>query len=144
MNPLFSRAGDGHDFGDGLVCRIPSASTDGAWCAFEVTLEPGRAVPTHVHARDDELHYVLEGEVELRCGERTFTAAPGAMAVLPRGIPHAIRNRSAAPARLLNLFFPGGFDDFVTELDRSGSSDEAVRDSLRARHGVRLLRQDDA
>jgi quercetin dioxygenase-like cupin family protein len=108
-----------------------------------VTLGPGQGVPLHVHARDDEMHYVLEGEIELQCGERVFTAEAGAMASLPRGIPHAIRNRSAAPARFLNLFFPGGFDDFVAELNRLSLADaanEAKRDEIRAKYGIRFIR----
>ena len=143
MNPLMIGPGEGEDFGNGLVRRVSTASTGGAWCAFEVTLGPDEGVPPHVHARDDEMHYVLEGEIELQCGERVFAAQAGAMASLPRGIPHAIRNRSAAPARFLNLFFPGGFDDFVAELNRlrlAGAADEAKRDEIRANYGIRFIR----
>lgn len=143
MNPLMIGPGEGEDFGNGLVRRVSTASTGGAWCAFEVTLGPDGGVPLHVHARDDEMHYVLEGEIEFQCGERVLTAGTGAMAVLPRGIPHAVRNRSAAPARFLNLFFPGGFDDFVAELNRLSLADaanEAKRDEIRAKYGIRFSR----
>ncbi|MCE2652861.1 MAG: cupin domain-containing protein [Planctomycetaceae bacterium] len=143
MNPLMIGPGVGEDFGNGLVRRVSTASTGGAWCAFEVTLGPGEGVPLHVHARDDEMHYVLEGEIDFQCGDQVFAAQAGAMASLPRGIPHAVRNRSAAPARFLTLFFPGGFDDFVAELNRlrlADAADEAKRDEIRAKYGIRFIR----
>jgi len=143
MNPLMIGPGEAEDFGNGLIRRVSTASTGGAWCAFEVTLGSGEGVPLHVHARDDEMHYVLEGEIELQCGDQVFAAQAGAMASLPRGIPHAVRNRSAAPARFLNLFFPGGFDDFVAELNglrSADTADEAKRDEIRTKYGVRFIR----
>jgi|688.fasta_scaffold262635_3 quercetin dioxygenase-like cupin family protein len=142
MNSLTIGPGVGQDFGKGLVRRVSTASAGGAWCACVVTLGPDEGVPPHVHARDDEMHYVLEGEIEFQCGERVLAAGAGAMAVLPRGIPNAFRNRSAILARFLNLFFPGGFADVVADLDRlslADATDEAKRDEIRAKYGVRFI-----
>jgi mannose-6-phosphate isomerase-like protein (cupin superfamily) len=143
MQPVIVRPGEGQDFGDGLYCRITSASTGGAYCVFEQVTAPGEGVPLHVHSRDDEVYYILEGQYEMQCGERTFTAAAGAMVVIPRGVPHAFRNPADTPTRALTLFIPGGFDDFVAELNQlppEDASDERKRDVIRAKHGVRFLR----
>jgi len=142
MNPVIVRPGEGRDFGDGLLCRITSASTGGAYCAFEQTLAPGRGVPLHVHSRDDEVYYILEGRLEMQCGERIFTAEVGAMVVVPRGIPHAFDNPTEMPVRFLNLFIPGGFDEFVAELNQlppEDAADEDKRNVIRRKYGVEFL-----
>jgi mannose-6-phosphate isomerase-like protein (cupin superfamily) len=143
MNPVIVSPGEGRDFGDGLLCRITSASTGGAYCACEQILAPGQGVPLHVHSRDDEVYYILEGQYEIQCGERSFTAEAGAMVVIPRGIPHAFHNPADTPSRALMLFIPGGFDEFVAELNRlppEDAVDENKRDVVRRKYGVEVLR----
>jgi hypothetical protein len=49
-------------------------------------------------------------------------AEAGAMAMLPRTIPHAFRNPTNKPARALTVFIPGGFDAFVLELSSAGAA----------------------
>lgn len=143
FEPCVSVGGTGRESGDGLVCRIPSSATGGASCTFEQTLAPGAGVPLHVHAHDDEVHVVLEGNVAIHCGDRAFTAASGTVAFLPRRVPHAFRNPGDAPARLVTVFTPGGFDDLVAELrgmHAADAGDETKRDVIRARHGIRIIR----
>jgi mannose-6-phosphate isomerase-like protein (cupin superfamily) len=142
MNAVIVNPAEGRDFGDGLLCRITSASTGGAYCAFEQLLAPGQGVPLHVHSRDDEVYYILEGRLRMQCGHRLFTAEVGAMAFIPRGIPHAFHNATDTPTRFLNLFIPGGFDDFVAELNQlspEDAADERKRDAIRAKYGVRFI-----
>jgi quercetin dioxygenase-like cupin family protein len=142
MQPVIVPPGVGRDFGSGLLCRVASASTGGALCAFEVTLAPGEGVPLHVHAGDDELYSILEGRLHLQCGDQTFSAEPGAMVFVPRTIPHAFANRTGTTTRFLNVFLPGGFDDLVAELQQIAPDDPdagAKRDAIRARHGVTFL-----
>ena len=49
MQALIVNPGEGIDFGHGMLCRITSDSTEGAFCSFEVTLAPGEGLPLHVH-----------------------------------------------------------------------------------------------
>ena len=143
MKPVIVRPGEGQNFGDGLHCRITSASTGGAYCALEVVLATGQGVPLHVHSREDEVYYILEGQFEMECGERSFTVEAGAMVVFPRGIPHAFRNPADTPSKALTMFIPGGFDEFVAELNQlppEDASDQRKRDVIRAKHGVKFLR----
>lgn len=133
------RPGEGNLIAD-LRCRLSSAATGGAYCAFEFTTSPGDGVPLHAHEREDELYYILEGTFEIQCGGKAFTAEAGAMAMLPRGVPHAFRNPGPSAARALTVFIPGGFDLFVRELsDLSPDSTGEERDAVRRRHGIRML-----
>ena len=139
--PLFVRPGEGQTFLD-LTCRVTSASTQGAYCAFEFVTLPGGGVPLHVHAHEDELYYILEGTYEIECNGRQFTAEAGAMVMLPRSLPHAFRNTTGKPARALTVFIPGGFDAFVQELNSLSSADAAdenTRNGIRRKYGITML-----
>lgn len=140
--PIVVRRGEGRCFVEGLTCRISSASTGGAYCAFEVVTPPGDGVPLHVHSGEDEVYYILEGEYEIRCGGSVFTVDAGAMAVLPRNVPHAFRNVGKTPSRTLTIFIPGGFDVFVQELNNLAgidASDQVKRDAIRRKYGIRMV-----
>ena len=139
--PVFVPPGAGRSL-SGLICRVTSASTGGEYCTFELLAQPGEGVPLHVHAREDEIYYILDGELEIECGGKLFSARAGAMAVLPRRIPHAFRNAAKFPARALTVFVPGGFDEFVEELDRmpaADAADEQKRNLVREKYGIRML-----
>jgi uncharacterized RmlC-like cupin family protein len=70
-----------------------------------------------VHHREDEISYVLDGEFEMQCGERTFIATRGTHGLAPRNVPHGHRNVGSAPATLLVTLRPGGFEGFFDEVD---------------------------
>jgi mannose-6-phosphate isomerase-like protein (cupin superfamily) len=140
--PILVPPGEGRTLPGNLTCRVSSASTLGEYCAFEVVASPGDGVPLHVHRREDEIYYILEGTFEIRCGGRVFTAEAGAMAVLPRTIPHAFRNAGTTPSRAMTIFIPGGFDEFVQELSEmspADASNEDKRNAIRRKHGIQML-----
>ncbi|MGI8905186.1 MAG: cupin domain-containing protein [Candidatus Sumerlaeaceae bacterium] len=125
-----------------LNCLITSASTGGQYCAFEVITGPGEGVPLHIHGREDEVYYILEGAYEIQCGEKVFRAEVGTMAVLPRNVPHSFRNPGTIASRALNLFIPGGFDEFVQELNELAPaeiSQEQHKDRIRRKYGIQML-----
>jgi hypothetical protein len=65
------------------------------------------------------------------------------LAILPRGIPHAFRNSTVTPSRALTVFIPGGFDDFVAELQELSPEDaanEKKRDTIRRKYGIEFIR----
>ena len=59
----------------------------------------GFGPPPHLHRREDEALYVLEGQMSVSCGEQTWTATPGSFVLLPRGIPHAFTVDATGPCR---------------------------------------------
>jgi quercetin dioxygenase-like cupin family protein len=86
--------------------------TAGACSFFEVVIPPGAGVPPHIHTREDEHLFILEGRCELYVGDQRRVAGPGASTIMPRGVPHGFRNLGTAPARVLVVATPGGFEEF--------------------------------
>jgi mannose-6-phosphate isomerase-like protein (cupin superfamily) len=72
--------------------------------------------PPHVHTREEEGWYVIEGELAFEVGERTVTAGPGTFVWAPRNVPHRYRV-SKAPARYLLFFSPAGMEGLFKEVD---------------------------
>lgn len=90
--------------------------TAGAMTVAEMELPPGFAVPPHVHRDEDELFYVLDGEVTFWCDgeDRTFTR--GGMAWLPRTRPHTFQVTDAGPARLFNIHTGPAFEGLIAAI----------------------------
>src|SRR5499425_578647 len=84
--------------------------TNGAFCLVEATLAPGNEPPPHMHTREDELFYVLEGEFDVCVGKEAFKVVREECIFLPRFEPHAFVIRSPR-LRLLTLFTPGGLEE---------------------------------
>ena len=88
----------------GVTHRLTSEQSDGSIYMFELTFEPRTGNRLHVHSREDEIAYVLEGALEVRLRDRTVMVEAGGMSRLPKTVPHAIRN---PPRRALALPVPG-------------------------------------
>jgi mannose-6-phosphate isomerase-like protein (cupin superfamily) len=109
-------AGERLVFGDAtILVRASGEQTGGSFSLFE-EVPPMVDTPLHVHEREDELFYVLEGEHVFQVGEKEFHLGPGGLAFGPRGVPHAQRRVVAGQGRLLVLTAPGGFDGFFRRL----------------------------
>ena len=103
--------------GLGVIFKVSGDDTGGAFSVVEHPIEPGTLVPPHVHEREDELTYVLEGEIGARVGDREFDRiTAGSYLLKPRLVPHAFWNAAGAPARILEIIFPAGFERFFVEL----------------------------
>ena len=100
------------DVGLGSVC-LSGKDTGGAYCLLEVSLAPGMAVTRHTHTREDEVYFVLAGELEATVGEETFILQPGDTLLAPRDIPHQLRNSGNSTNHYLLLFSPSGFEEFI-------------------------------
>src|SRR5439155_25420497 len=88
---------------------------EGAYALSEIRVSPHNGPPPHIHSREDESFFVLEGEVEFQLGDEKVVAKPGAFIQGPRGIPHSFRNNTQSPARMLVFVTPAGFENFVQE-----------------------------
>jgi mannose-6-phosphate isomerase-like protein (cupin superfamily) len=84
--------------------------TNGAFCLVEATAAPGNEPPPHVHSREDELFYILEGEFDMYVGAEAYKVQSGECIFLPRFKPHAFVIRSPQ-LRVLTLFTPGGLEE---------------------------------
>lgn len=96
----------------GLFERLlTSADTAGALGLSVTTQLPGAATPLHVHSREAECFYVLDGTLTYRVGDHVARLAAGDVVWLPAGVPHAFRVTGDRPARFLALTVPDGLLD---------------------------------
>ncbi|WP_337312124.1 cupin domain-containing protein [Candidatus Aeolococcus gillhamiae] len=106
--------------------------------SFEFRAQPGFDTGSHLHARIEELFYVLDGEMELRAGDRITLGGPGTFVCVPVGVPHAFANRGASPARMLLVTTPPGHERYFEELAAilavDGPPDAEAIAALRARY----------
>ena len=106
-----------------ITIKATARSTGGAYGLVESLIAPGFSPPLHVHHREDEAFWLLEGEVSMRCGDRTFRAGPGAFVFLPRDVPHTFVVEGDVPARMLTLLTPGGGEGVFIEGGRPAEGD---------------------
>lgn len=104
--------------GEPTLLKLTGAQTGGLYAVAEIVSTPEGFVPLHVHHREDEAFFVLDGEVTFTIGAETVEAGPGSFAFGPRDVPH--RYTVATPsARMLMLFSPAGFEGFIRETSES-------------------------
>jgi quercetin dioxygenase-like cupin family protein len=106
-----------------MTIKATADTTGGAFGLVESSIAPGFSPPLHVHRLEDESFYVLEGDLTMRCGERTFRATAGAFVFLPRNIPHTFVVEGDRPARMLTLLTPGGGERVFIEGGRPAEHD---------------------
>jgi mannose-6-phosphate isomerase-like protein (cupin superfamily) len=124
-----------------ILLRATSASTGGALTVWE-ELPPLLDTPRHVHAHEDELFHIIEGDHEFDCGMERFRVGPGAFVYLPKGVPHAHRRLVAGSGRFLVMTTPGGFEGFfrtLAEADRAGELGSEAYARASAVHGITWL-----
>ena len=100
------------DVGIGSVC-LSGEDTGGKYCLIEAGLAPGMGVPRHTHTREDEVYYVLSGELEVTVGNEVFILRQGDTLIAPRDIPHQLRNSGSTENHYLLMFSPSGFEGFL-------------------------------
>jgi quercetin dioxygenase-like cupin family protein len=89
--------------------KARAEDTGGTFGLVEASLYRGFGPPLHVHRREDEALYVIEGEIRFRLGEDEFVRGPGSWVWGPRDVPHTFKVESD-DARALILVSPGGFE----------------------------------
>jgi quercetin dioxygenase-like cupin family protein len=96
--------------GSVMEIKARAEDTGGALGVLEGSFfEEGYGPPIHVHSREDEVMYVLDGQIRFRVGDDEFVADPGTWVWQPRGVPHSFRVESEG-ARALVIFMPGGIE----------------------------------
>ena len=98
-------------FGGLATIKATKEQTGGHYTLVEV-LEPEGEGPLHVHYREDEGFWVLEGQLTFEVGEEIIKAGPGSFVFGPKDVPHRFTVESG-PARLLFILSPAGFEEFV-------------------------------
>jgi mannose-6-phosphate isomerase-like protein (cupin superfamily) len=147
MEVVGTTQGDRADF-PRLLTRylIRGDRTDGRFALLEHEIPPrALAAPMHLHEREDEYSFVLEGRVGVQVGDEVGEAGPGELVFKPRGVPHAFWNPGDRPARLLELISPGGFENYFEEmallLSADGPPDFEALAEVQARYRLSMDRE---
>jgi quercetin dioxygenase-like cupin family protein len=115
LGPLAVRKGEGEArWWFGALAEIKATATDtgGQMSIVEVTEPPGAEAPLHVHRRDDEGFWILEGDVTLEVGDTTIEASAGDYVFGPRDVPHRFTVGDQG-CRMLFVLLPGGIEDVI-------------------------------
>jgi quercetin dioxygenase-like cupin family protein len=155
LKPLAVRSDEGEAhwwFGNLAVIKTTADDTAGQLTIVEITAPPGLEVPLHVHHRDDEGFWILEGDVTFEVGDATIEAHAGDYVFGPRDIPHRYTVGDDG-CRMLFIMVPGGLEYLIRDTSEpaqsrtvppppTGPPDPAELDRLRllvAERGYELL-----
>ncbi len=122
--------------------KATSRDTNGQYALAEDSVPPYRGAQTHIHHREDEAFYILDGEFEIECDCEIFRAGPGTFVLLPKGPPHRFQNLSDKPGRILTIRSPGGVEVFfehLSALAEGGPPEPQKLEELTERFGIELL-----
>ncbi|WP_394121959.1 cupin domain-containing protein [Planococcus donghaensis] len=136
---------------DGNLMEIKASGeeTNDVFCLIEGLHPVGYETPLHLHRNEEEMVYILEGEVTCTVGEKNIAGKPGTFIYAPRNMPHKFKVESAEPARTLTILTPGGMDRFYMESGVAASERRLPPDTLKAdiekmmaaaqKYGIELL-----
>lgn len=126
--------GGGQDYdwaNDHIFVKTTVDLTEGRVTVVEDTLKPGFHLPRHYHKKMIEIFYILEGEVTFKFDDETVVATPGMTINVPPLTMHDVK--CEVGGKLITIFSPGGFDDYLTELTtltEAQMSDQALMIAL--------------
>lgn len=146
LTPVIVRPGEGRRlsaFGEEVTVMLDGTQTGGQFTAFVEVTPPGGGPPPHLHEREDEWFYVLEGCVSFLADGRWTDAYPGDVVFAPREGVHTFKNNTDRPTRMLIHAAPSGFERFFAEaaeeFARPGGPDMARAVSIAGQHGIRFV-----
>ena len=120
------KRGEGSTYNLGIDFTVKAGefqSTNGA-AVMEYVTRKGDEPDEHTHPTEDEMFYILEGELTFHCEDQRFDVAAGGFVFLPRGVKHSYAIRSDGPVRLLVVTAPPreqskGWGGFIADLESS-------------------------
>ncbi|MBA2643931.1 MAG: quercetin 2,3-dioxygenase [Solirubrobacterales bacterium] len=152
LEPVATRSGEGEArwwFACLAEIKVTAEQTGGLLSIIEITEPPNAVGPLHVHHREDESFWILDGDVTFEVGDTTIEAHAGDFAFGPRDIPHRYTVGDAG-CRMLFIMTPGGFEDLIREMSVPAQSralppasdeepDWGHVDAVAKAHGCELL-----
>ena len=118
MTPTVRRPTEGRTIavvGDVYRFLATGEDTNGKYAMFEAIVPPGGGPPPHVHSREEEGFYILEGEITFTIDGTPLVATAGMFANMPVGTPHSFKNESKHRARMLISIAPAGLEQMFFE-----------------------------
>jgi mannose-6-phosphate isomerase-like protein (cupin superfamily) len=127
----------------GVRFMIDGFEADERFSLVEHPMSPrALAAPLHLHTREDEYSFVLEGRMGALLGDEVVEAGPGDLVFKPRNQWHTFWNAGDAPCRILEIISPAGFERFFREISDLGGATQVEPETLaqlNARYGLEML-----
>lgn len=112
-----------------MTVRADAVATGGAFTFLEWAAPTGFGPPLHIHHAEDEAFYLIEGAMDVRCGDDEWSLGPGGFVLLPRGVPHAFLITDG-PVLAVQVTAPSGFEDYVAEIGRPATGRDLPEPSV--------------
>jgi quercetin dioxygenase-like cupin family protein len=129
--------------GEELLIKAGGRDTDERFAFFHLTVPAMSGPPLHVHTREDELFYIVDGELTFQIDDGRIVASAGTTVFAPRGIVHTYQNFSLQTGRLLIMVTPAGLDRFFEELSagtpRGAMPNIAFLEGLHVKYGITTM-----
>jgi quercetin dioxygenase-like cupin family protein len=129
--------------GETGLAKLRAEDCGGQACCFDFVAPPKSGPPLHRHSREDELFYVLEGELVFQLDGVRHTVGRGGTVYSPRGVVHAYQNFTASDARLLIATMPGAFGVMFEEMSAAtppgGMPSMEVLEALHSKYGITTM-----
>lgn len=121
--------------------KVSGKDTAGSWSMFEAHWSQKGGPPLHVHQREDEWFYVIEGEYVVQVGDEKFTLNPGDSLLAPRQVPHTYAHLGDGQGRLLIAYQPAGdMENFFLEISRwAGPPSISEVQRIFSAHGMEVV-----
>jgi len=137
-------AGEVHPvMGDPMRFIMTAAQTGGAYALAEQVVRPGNGAPPHIHHREDESFYILDGTFEATVNGKTFRLEKGDYVHVPRGAVRSFTNVGKSHGRLLIHHCPGAASEFYIAMGKLPFPPD-LNDiaELAQKHGIELAKPD--
>ena len=138
IEPAAAQAQEANPSGIFIIKATPAETGLRASVVEQVT-QPGLGPPYHVHTREDEIFYVIDGQMRFWRGDETFVAGPGTVVMLPRRVPHTFRNAGDTSSRIIFNIVPDGLEKFFEWRDEENPSPEEIEKVAREKFGLFYL-----
>ena len=98
--------------------------TDGNYAMWEAIVPPGGGPPPHIHSREEESFFILEGEITFQVGDEKIVATAGTFANMPVGSLHSFKNATDKVARMIISVAPAGLEKMFFDVGQPLALDD--------------------
>jgi quercetin dioxygenase-like cupin family protein len=147
-NSYVSLSGEGKKLnilGHTAYLKLQRPTNKGLYYVMEVHTPPGVGIPPHMHDREEEMIYIIEGTFTIMLGDRHYELQAGDHIFFPKHIPHAFQNVGKNIGRTLWTIVPGSnFEDFFEDLNELSKIPELPMDKIIStfgQYGMQVMMQ---
>jgi mannose-6-phosphate isomerase-like protein (cupin superfamily) len=126
----------------GVTHKLTGPQNGGAYYLCEAEFAPETGSRLHIHHYEDEVLYVLEGEIDIRLDNENLHVPAGGIVHLPKKVPHAFHNPLKTLLKIVVCAIPGGLENYFEEVEaalQTGSLDDETHKKISMKYGLEWL-----